>query len=70
MKEMGLKTDTLLTVPQAAERLGIAEKTAWAWVYARRLPVTRLGNRCVRIPAAALEQMVIQATIPALEPVQ
>jgi excisionase family DNA binding protein len=56
----------LLTVPQAAERLGIAQKTCWAWVYARRLPVTRLG-RCVRIPADALNRMIEQATIPAIE---
>ncbi len=57
---------SLLTVPEAAQRLGIAEKTCWAWIYARRLPVTRLG-RCVRIPAAALDEMIEEATVPALE---
>lgn len=60
-------TDTLLTVRQAAHRLGIAERTCWAWLYARRVPVTRLGNRCVRIPLGALENMIAEATIPANE---
>jgi excisionase family DNA binding protein len=60
-------TDTLLTVRQAAQRLGIAERTCWTWLYARRVPVTRLGNRCVRIPSGALEKMIAEATIPADE---
>lgn len=53
----------LLTVPEAAERLGISEKTVWSWVYDRKLPVTRLG-RCVRIPSEALEELIQEATIP------
>jgi len=59
--------DILLTVPQAALRLGIAEKTCWAWLYSRRLPVTRFGNRCVRISSAALDEMIADATIPVAE---
>lgn len=52
-----------LTIPETADRLGISQKTAWAWVYERRLPVTRIG-RCVRVPEDALEQMIERATIP------
>jgi hypothetical protein len=63
----GLKNDTLLTIPQAAERLGIAVKTAWNWTYLRRLPVVRLSRGCVRVSAAALDEMVRAKTIPALE---
>lgn len=63
----GLRDDTLLTIPFAAERLGIAEKTAWNWVYLRKLPVVRLSRGCVRVSAAALEKMIEAATVPALE---
>jgi excisionase family DNA binding protein len=56
---------TLLTVPQAAERLGISPKTAWAWVYDRRLPVARFGNRCVRVPSDALDKLIGDAIVPA-----
>jgi excisionase family DNA binding protein len=63
----GLANDTMLTIPQAAQRLGIAKKTAWNWVYLRRLPVTRLSRGCVRVSAAALDEMVRTKTIPALE---
>jgi predicted DNA-binding transcriptional regulator AlpA len=63
----GLKQDTLLTIPQTAERLGIAEKTAWNWIYLRRLPVVRLSRGCVRVSAAALERIIERATVPAVE---
>jgi excisionase family DNA binding protein len=56
---------SMLTVPEAAQRLGISPKTAWAWVYSRRLPITRFGNRCVRIPADSLEQLIENNTVPA-----
>ena len=66
LEGIALERPALLTVPQVAKQLGIAEKTCWAWIYARRLPVTRLG-RCVRIPSDALDQMIEEATIPALK---
>jgi len=55
----------LLTIPEAASRLGISPKTAWSWVYDRKLPVVRLG-RCVRIPDDALEILIEESTIPVL----
>lgn len=54
----------LLTVRAAADRLGIAYKTCWTWVYERKLPVTRMG-RCVRIPSEALESLIDEHTVPA-----
>ena len=60
-------TDTLLSVPQAAKRLGIATKTGWNWIYLRRLPVVRLSRGCVRISEAALEEMIRSKTVPAIE---
>ena len=34
----------LLTVPTAAARLSLAEKTLWSWIAARRITVVRLGR--------------------------
>lgn len=60
----------LLTVPEAAGRLGISPKTAWAWLYARKIPVVRLSGRCVRIPSDAIERLIADCTLPARPEVQ
>jgi predicted site-specific integrase-resolvase len=57
----------MLSVPQAAARLGIATKTAWNWIYLRRLPVVRFSGHCVRVSSLALEEMVAKNTVPVLE---
>ncbi len=49
----------LLTVEEAARRLGIGKTLAWELVWAGALPSVRLG-RCVRIPLAALEEWIAQ----------
>ena len=49
----------LLTVEEAARRLGIGKTLAWELVWAGVLPSVRLG-RCVRIPLAALEEWIAQ----------
>ena len=51
----------LLTVEEAARRLGIGKTLAWELVWAGVLPSVRLG-RCVRIPLAALEDWVARQT--------
>ena len=47
----------LLTVEEAAQRLGIGRTLAWQLVRQGELPVVRLG-RCVRIPWQALQEWV------------
>ncbi len=47
----------LLTVEEAAQRLGIGKTLAWELVWAGVLPSMRLG-RCVRIPLRALEEWI------------
>ena len=47
----------LLTVEEAARRLGIGKTLAWELVWQGVLPSVRLG-RCVRIPLAALEEWI------------
>ena len=47
----------LLTVEEAARRLGIGRSLAWALVRKGELPSVRLG-RLVRIPARGLEDWI------------
>jgi excisionase family DNA binding protein len=54
----------LLTVKQSAEQLGLSARTVWAWIYARKLGVVRLG-RAVRIPQTAIDEMIAAGSIPA-----
>jgi excisionase family DNA binding protein len=54
----------LLTVPQAANEMGLSDRTVWAWIYARKLGIVRLG-RAVRIPRTAIEDLIEAGTIPA-----
>lgn len=52
------KTDCLLlTVEEAARRLGIGRTLAWRLVQERELPSVRVG-RCVRVPLRDLEAWV------------
>lgn len=49
------RADTLLTVAEAAERLGVAR--SWLYRHAKALPFTRkLGHRTLRFDAHALER--------------
>jgi excisionase family DNA binding protein len=54
----------LLTVPEVAEQLALAEKTIWTWVAARRISVVRLG-RAVRINTSELQRLIEEGTTPA-----
>ena len=56
-------------VPEVAEKLGLSEKTVWAWIGARRLAVHRIG-RSVRVSDRELERILAAGYTPALEPVQ
>ena len=47
----------LLTVEEAAQRLGIGRTLAWRLVQERELPSVRVG-RCVRVPLRDLEAWV------------
>ena len=56
-------------VPEVAEKLGISEKTVWAWIGARRLSVHRIG-RSVRVSDREIERILSVGYSPALEQVQ
>lgn len=54
----------LLTVPQAALRMSISEKTTWKMVYGRKVAVVRIG-RSVRIKEDSIEKLIDDGTTPA-----
>lgn len=57
--QQGGETAVLLTVEQAAERLGVAR--TWLYRHAASLPFTRkLGHRTLRFDAAGLQKWVAQ----------
>lgn len=58
----------LLTVSQVARRLGLSVATVHEWLRQRRLPKVRLGVRSVRVPAAAIEEIVRAGSVPACRP--
>lgn len=53
-------TAPLLTADQVAARLNVSVRTVRAWVAAGRLPVVRLGRRCVRIELHEVERLVAE----------
>ena len=54
--------DELLTVDQAAERLGTSPSFPRKLITERRITFVKVG-RCVRIPAASLEAYVREQTV-------
>lgn len=56
----------LLSIQEAAERLGLRPATIRAWLLRRKLPRVNCG-RAVRIPAEAIAQFIERNTIPARE---
>ena len=57
-------TQTMLSVPQAAEYLSISPKTMWTWLAERRLPSYRLG-RSVRLKVSDLDKFIDAGLTPA-----
>jgi excisionase family DNA binding protein len=51
----------LIRVREAAALLSMPVSSAYALVYAGRLPVVRLGRRSLRVPRAAIERFVEEA---------
>jgi excisionase family DNA binding protein len=55
--------DRLNKVPEVAEKLGISEKTVWAWIGARRIAVHRVG-RSVRVPESEIRRILDDGYTP------
>ena len=54
----------MLTVAQAAQRLGIKEGTLRLWLVQRRLAYCRLG-RAIRLEENEVSRLIREGTIPA-----
>lgn len=53
----------LLTVPQAAERLGLAEGTLRNWMYQRKIEFVKIGGTA-KIREAEVERIIAEGTVP------
>lgn len=47
----------------AAEFLGVAKGTLYAWVHQRRVPHIRIGRRCVRFNRSALQAFLDERAV-------
>jgi excisionase family DNA binding protein len=56
----------LLTLEQAAERLGLKVVTARMWASTRKIGRVKLGRRAVRIPESEITKIIERGLIPAL----
>jgi excisionase family DNA binding protein len=56
----------LVTLPEAADRLGVKVNTIRAWIYRRSVPYTKVG-RAVRISDETIDKLIEQGTVPALK---
>ncbi len=54
----------LLSIKEASEMLALKPATIRAWLAKRKLPRVNCG-RAVRIPAQAVEEFIVENTIPA-----
>jgi excisionase family DNA binding protein len=55
----------LLTIPEAADYLGLKVSTLRAWTLRRRIPYVKLGLRAVRIRLSDLEALIQAGMVPA-----
>lgn len=53
-------------VPEAGEMLGLAQKTMWAWIGARKIGVHRIG-RSVQIPESEIQRILDEGFTPPKE---
>lgn len=60
-----MKKEVLLTLEQAAERLGMRPVTLRMWAAKRKIARCKIG-RSVRIPVSEIERLIESSTIPAL----
>jgi excisionase family DNA binding protein len=58
-------SEKLLTVPEAAQYLGIRPWTLRHWISDRKIDVVKYGNGAVRIKRSVLERFVATCTIKA-----
>jgi excisionase family DNA binding protein len=53
--------ERLLSVSEAARRIGVSPSTVWRWIDAQRLPAVRIGLRKIRIRETDAQAMIAPA---------
>ena len=56
------KSEHMLTLQDAAERLGVDVKTTRRWIARGVLPAYRLGDRVIRLKAEDVDAMLVPVT--------
>lgn len=57
--------DPLLSIPEAASRLGLRPVTIRFWAASRKIARVKLGRR-VLIPSSEIQRLIEASTIPAM----
>lgn len=60
---MSKSSDKLLTIPEAAERLGTTPRFPRRLVQERRIKFVRVSARHIRIPESAIEEWIEAGTV-------
>jgi len=60
-----MEDQKLLSIQQAAERLGLRPVTVRLWAARRKLAIVRLGRRRL-IPQSEVERLIAENLVPAL----
>jgi excisionase family DNA binding protein len=55
---------SLLTVPQFADALGITVACVRRWILERKISITKVGSRLVRIPLSELDRIIEEGSRP------
>jgi excisionase family DNA binding protein len=56
----------LLTIREAAQRLGLREKTLRRWVALRKIEYIKAGARAVRISSSEIDRIIEVGRVPRL----
>ena len=60
--------DRLLSIPEAASRLGVKEATIRKWRFLRTISVVRVGSRSIRIAESEIQRLIEEGCQPAIPP--
>lgn len=55
----------LLTIPEAANRLGLKPASLRMWIWTRSIEFVRVGKRAIRLREEVIEDLIAQGTVPA-----
>ena len=58
--------EELLTIPEAARRLGLKQKTIRRWVALRKIEFIKTGERAVRISSGEVSRIIEDGRTPRL----